>query len=1435
MTRRHTALLALVLWIAGLAVLAGSASGKIVHEQEGTFPLGGINFLTVDNSSGPSAGSLYIGEINGATFETRVYQADATGAPTGVELDAAETPAGSLGLINLSTFKLAGSLAVDSSSGANAGDIYVPDIANGVVDRFDEAGKYVCQITGLTTPSGSECAGAAGSETPRGGLEPQSVAVDPRNGRVAVGDASGVIYLFNPVGEYEGEIADAAISEPFSLAFDSTGSLYVVNANIFGAGPGNAVKFDPAGAFAYTLAPSRFSVGVDLGNDHVYLGGALESGNEVREFDAAGNPLSSFGDEGAISIGVNKTTGQVYLTMNGQGEIWSGDLFFPSVSTGVAAPVAETGATLHGSVDPEISTGGSAIESCEFEYGETEAYGQAAPCTPSTPYTVPTDVEAPLSGLAPSTTYHYRLAAENANGERGTGEDQTLTTSGPAGISGEVAIARTSSATVRAQINPFGSATTCEVQYVDDARFQASGYTDAAAVPCAEALAAGFGDQPVTATLSGLSIGTVYHYRFVAKNAAGTRPGADQTFSTFGIESFSIEAVDAAGQPYTQAGGHPYAMKVKFSLSTTAPESAAEPKSVTANLRTVQVELPPGLIGNPQATQRCPANQVKPKECSGETQVGMATVQSARGGGEFGPVYNLTPPRGVAAQLGARFNAFGSARIDAGVRTGADYGVRADSLFVTADEGVSDVEVILWGIPADAGHSSERFCPGEALPGCPSDAPLRPFLTNPTSCLGSLSATMRVDAWQEAGNFDTAGTQLPGMTGCEQLKFEPTIAVQPDVRTLDSPAGLHVDLHIPQDESPTGLATANLKDATVTLPPGMTVNPSGANGLAACSPAQVDLHGPGPAACPDAAKVGRVEVRTPLLDHPLPGAVYVATPHDNPFDSLLAIYVAVHDPQSGVVVKLAGKVSPDPQTGQLTTTFRENPQLPFEDFELDFFGGRNAALMTPQTCGRHTTDTVLTPWSGNADAHPSDSAEIDSGPNGSACVFDPAKAPHQPSFSAGAVTPLAGSYSPFVLHLSRADGSQRLQKVGATLPPGQLAKLAGVPYCPQGSLDAAGRNSGRAEQAAPSCPAASRVGGVAVAAGAGPQPYHVAGTVYLAGPYRGAPLSLAIVTPAVAGPFDLGTVVVRTALDIDPVTARANAVSDPIPMILEGVPLDVRSISLNLDRPQFTLNPTSCDPMAVEAAATSVFGQVAPLTGRFQLGGCRALGFAPKLATRLFGPTKRGGYPRLRAVLTAKPGQANIARTAVTLPRSEFLAQEHIRTVCTRVQFAADQCPKGSVYGFAKAWTTLLDQPLTGPVYLRSNGGERELPDLVAALRGPASQPIEIDVVGFVDSVGGGIRTRFESVPDAPVSKFVLTMKGGAKGLLVNSRNICRSKSRVTVRMSAHNGKQRRSRPLLRAAAGERGVSARAPGRGTAWSAPRGDRRGPRTARPARR
>jgi hypothetical protein len=616
------------------------------------------------------------------------------------------------------------------------------------------------------------------------------------------------------------------------------------------------------------------------------------------------------------------------------------------------------------------------------------------------------------------------------------------------------------------------------------------------------------------------------------------------------------------------------------------------------------------------------------------------------------------------------------------------------------------------------------------------------------------------------------------------------------------------------DEAEIPLSSAHLKDTTVVLPQGLVINPSVANGLAACDESQIGFVGTGfpspnpihftktPQSCPPASKIGTVEVTTPLLDHKVQGALYIAKPFDNPFGSFMALYLVVEDEQTGIVAKLAGKVTPDPQTGQLTTTFDDNPQLPLEDIDLSLFGGPKAALKTPLACGTYTTNTTLVPWStpeGQTE-HPSDAFQtsVAAGGNG-ACPASEAGAPVKTSFDAGTIAPAAGAYSPFVLKLTRPDGTQRIRQIETTLPKGLTGKLAGIPYCSEAAIAQAksreAPGKGVLEQQSPSCPPASEVGTVTVGAGAGVTPYYTSGRAYLAGPYEGAQLSFAIITPAVAGPFDLGAVVVRTPLYVNSETAQIRAVSDPLPQIIEGVPLDIRSISLRLDRPDFTLNPTSCEPTQVAGSVTPALGSAAGLSSPFQVGGCRALKFAPKFNLSLKGPTRRGGFPAFKAVLNYPQGQgyANTAYAQVTLPHSEFVEQAHFQTICTRVQFAAEACPARSVYGRAKAITPLLDKPLEGNVYLRSSN--HKLPDLVIALRGQ----VNVDLDGKVDTGrNGGIRTTFEAAPDAPVKQVVLQMRGGKKGLFVNSENLCRKEQRALSELIGQNGKLSETQPLIK-------------------------------------
>jgi len=891
--------------------------------------------------------------------------------------------------------------------------------------------------------------------------------------------------------------------------------------------------------------------------------------------------------------------------------------------------------------------------------------------------------------------------------------------------------------------------------------------------------------------------------------AAALLAGAGSASAALPIESFEYETTDAGGASSQQASGHPDQVVTTFNF----PENDQHfPVEAPHN---IEVDLPTGAVGIPSAVPTCTQEQLTSNKCPIESQVGYIQLKVfffLPKEVHF-PIYNMKAQNGMLAQFG--FHAVvPTVHLVARVHSQPEYGVTITVRNTSQFLPFTAAKTVFWGVPADESHDEYRgTCLSTLGPTggkCPSEPEvILPFLTNPSACTATSVATGRVDSWQDQGVFATAsagnlnGSGEPiGVSGCDVVPFNPTLEARPTTNLADSPSGLDVKLHLPEQD-PLGVAEAQLKDATLKFPPGMTVNPASAAGLAGCSPDQIGLTTPvgEPVAhfnetdpsCPNGSRLGTVELQTPVLDNPLHGSMYLASPHQNPFGSLLALYMVVNDPATGVLIKIPGEVKPDPETGQLAVSFPHNPQLPFSDLAVNLFPGQRAALKTPPTCGQFTTTSEMVPWTApeGKTQNPSDTFGIVEGAGNSSCPASQSSAPNKPSFTAGTLDPAAGAYSPFVLKLSREDGSQPIKGLEATLPKGLLGRLAGVPYCSDADLAAAAGKSGQAEQASASCPAASQVGTVDVAAGAGSEPLSVGGKAYLAGPYKGAPLSLAIVTPAVAGPFDLGTVVVRNALNIDPETTQIHVVSDPIPTILQGIPLDIRQIAVKVDRPGFTLNPTNCEPAQVTGSTLSVFGQSASLASRFQVGGCNALGFKPRLALRLKGGTERSDHPALTAVLRPRAGDANIAKAVVSLPRSEFLAQEHIRTVCTRVQFAADNCPKGSVYGKATAWSPLLEKPISGPVYLRSSNNP--LPDLVADLNGQ----IRVTLAGRISSIKGGITNSFELVPDAPVSKFVLQMQGGKKGLLVNSRDLCKAANKATVQFDGQNGKAWDSNPVV--------------------------------------
>lgn len=874
----------------------------------------------------------------------------------------------------------------------------------------------------------------------------------------------------------------------------------------------------------------------------------------------------------------------------------------------------------------------------------------------------------------------------------------------------------------------------------------------------------------------------------------------------FGIKPGSLHTTFEVSKGVTgvpQASSHPYSFTFGFRLNTNS-----EGRSEGGEMRSVLVDLPPGFAGYPFATSRCTRQEFEgfTVSCSPNSQVGIVQANiPILGTTAGGALYNMVPPPGVAAQLG-----FGVG----GLNALPEISLQANNPFAPGRYGLhvanyglpieaTSVEVTVWGTPAESGHDEERGTEAaEGFPGTGHDfvGPEQAFLTLPAECSEPIRTTVEVDSKSNPGHYvkaeavsvDSGGIPAAPL-GCESVPFAPKMAAAPTSHAASSSSGLDVELGLPNQglTNPSGIAETEPEKLEFELPQGFTANASAAVGLTSCSEGQFEsasLTDPG---CPASSKLGTLFARSPLIEEPVEGAVYLATPLKNHFGNLLSLYIVASVPERGVLIQQAGKVDINQATGQLTTTVEGLPPLPYSSLELKLNEGPRAALTTPVTCGSYLAHARFYPFSEpESPTVRTVPLTISSGPEGGGCVGSEAQLPNNPSFEAGTQTPLAGMYSPFVLKLSRSEASQRLKAVNVTLPLGLTARLAGTSECPDAQIAQAESRShegeGALEQSSPSCPADSEIGTVTVGAGSG-TPLYVQGHAYLAGPYKGAPLSMVIITPAVAGPFDLGVVVVRSALHVNESTAQVSVESDPIPTSLHGIPLDVRSITVQVAKNNFTLNPTSCQTKAISAEAISLTGQVANLQNRFQVGGCRGLKFEPKLNIQLKGATKRAGHPALKAVVTyPKEGEyANIASAQVSLPHALFLDQGNLNKVCKQAELKSATCPQSSVYGHAKAWSPLLAKPLEGPVYLGVGYGYK-LPALVADLNGQ----VRFLLVGKVDTTKQhGLRNTFEVVPDAPVSRFILEMKGGAKyGLLENSENLCAKPQRANARLVAQNG-----------------------------------------------
>jgi hypothetical protein len=919
----------------------------------------------------------------------------------------------------------------------------------------------------------------------------------------------------------------------------------------------------------------------------------------------------------------------------------------------------------------------------------------------------------------------------------------------------------------------------------------------------------------------------------------------------YGAESYSMPPEEEGGSPTTQAGSHPFQLTTQLTINQ-APATGtgnnyhAEPAALAKD---VKFHWPAGLLGNPSPLPRCTLAQFltqpssEENECPASTAVGVSSVTLEEHSFlAFNtlvvPIFNLEPSFGEPARFGFLVSQAGvPVTIDPALRdgNGGDYGIDVNVTNISQTASFISTTAVVWGVPGDPRHNSARSwgCLSEARQIVNGTPPCKPaeeahpsaFLTMPTSCSGSpLATSLETAPWVDPKGLVAAAPDpaMPTLDGCNQLPFDPHVVAEPTTSAATTGSGFEFDLNFNDEgllnSADQAKAQSQMKKAVVTLPAGFTANPSLAEGLKACSLAEYEaasvIEGSG---CNQESKIGEVEIQSPLIaGKKVPGGLFVAKQHENPYGNLLTIYLIARNPELGVFVKQALEVSPDKTTGQLVTEVDNVPQLPFSRFHLAFRSGQRSPLITPPACGTYTVEADLYPYSNPlVPVHQESSFQITQGPEGQGCPSGGVP-PFHPGLEAGTQNNAAGTYSPFYIHMTRKDSEQEITHFSIKLPPGVTGNLAGVPECSDQAIAAAKarehEGGGQEELDSPSCPGASEVGHTLVGSGVGNVLAYAPGKMYLAGPYHGSNLSVVSITAAKVGPFDLGTVVVRFALRINPETAEVfvdSQGSDPIPHIVDGIPVHLRDIRGYVDRPNFALNPTSC---AKTSTASTVLGaglnfvsesddQPVTVTSPFQAADCAALGFKPKLALSLKGATKRGGTPALKAVLTYPKGgrYANVRTAQVTLPHSEFLEQGHIGTVCTRVQFKegvvpGEKCPAASVYGRARAVTPILSEPLEGPVYLRSSS--HNLPDLVAALH---NKQVDIALDGRIDSVKGRIRNTFEGVPDAPVSEFVLEMEGGKKGLLVNSTNICARKHHAIADLTGQNGKVYNTGPVLAA------------------------------------
>jgi hypothetical protein len=808
-----------------------------------------------------------------------------------------------------------------------------------------------------------------------------------------------------------------------------------------------------------------------------------------------------------------------------------------------------------------------------------------------------------------------------------------------------------------------------------------------------------------------------------------------------------------------QAGAHAD-LTMSFSLAQN------ESGGVGALLRNVDVVLPVGFAGYPTAMRTCSSVQLQLEDCPTSAQVGIIEITLRIFPGVFStfttPVFNMAPPPNETAVFGVSIG--GIVSFDIALSVGPDYRVRAK-----VENAVSAAEVVrqsltVWGVPADPSHDAQRGSKyrceqftGEEYPRCNQGGGVKanenpvPFLVNPTQCTpGPLTAELKgVESWEGEKAPPVTATVGP-FTGCESLKFAPTISVEPEQTQAATPTGYAVDLNVPQTEGAEGLGTADLKDAVVKMPAGVVLSPSAANGLVACTEAQVGLGKETPVECPNASKLGDVSVITPALTGELKGALYLGGPPSGPITKPpFTVYLTFEG--HGVLVKIKGAATPDPVTGRITTVFDENPELPFSELKLQLTGGSRATLANPSACGSYNAEYDLTPWTSPFEADvvgPSLPFEI------TGC-----QAPRfDPSFAASTLSNQAGGYSTMRVTFGREDADQNLAGLSVTMPPGLSGNLSKIPLC------------GEPQAAQGTCGPESQIGEVTAGAGPGPEPYFIkGGRVFLTGPYHGAPFGLSIDVPERAGPFDLGTgpcdcEVVRATVNIDPHTAQLTVSNGALPTIKDGIPFQVKTVNVDINRPEFVFNPTSCNPMSVDGTLSSTQGTTAAVSSHFQATNCAALAFNPAFKVSTSAHTSRLRGASLTAKLsfpsTPQGTQADIARVKVELPKQLPSRLTTLQKACTAATFETDpaNCPISSIVGYSKAITPILPVPLEGPAFFVSHGGEA-FPSLIVVLQGYG---VTVDLVGTTFISKHGITSStFKTVPDVPVGSFELTLPEG--------------------------------------------------------------------------